>query len=85
MTLTGTHRARNGGSGGIGRAARLAFARAAADVVVKCATARAEAEALLVQMRSRGPRALTVQANVTGEAEVGRMETLVVADGRVFP
>jgi len=36
-------------------------------------------------MRSRGRRALTVQANVTGEAEVGRMETLVVAGGRVFP
>ena len=59
-----------GGSGGIGRAACLGFARAGADVVVHYRSSEAEAEAVAAEIRALGRRAATVQADVTRPDEV---------------
>jgi NAD(P)-dependent dehydrogenase (short-subunit alcohol dehydrogenase family) len=62
-----------GGSRGIGRAACLGFARAGADVVVHYRSRAAEAEAVAEEIRALGPRAWTVQGDVTSPDEVTQM------------
>jgi 3-oxoacyl-[acyl-carrier protein] reductase len=62
-----------GGSGGIGRAACLGFARAGADVIVHFRSSEAEAAATAAEIRALGRRALAVQADVTRPQEVGSM------------
>jgi 3-oxoacyl-[acyl-carrier protein] reductase len=62
-----------GGSRGIGRSACLAFARAGADVVVHCGSARADAENVADEVRALGRRACVVQAEVADESQVARM------------
>jgi 3-oxoacyl-[acyl-carrier protein] reductase len=62
-----------GGSGGIGRAACLGFARAGADVVVHYRSAAADAESVAAEIQALGRRAETVQADVTRTDEVKRM------------
>jgi NAD(P)-dependent dehydrogenase (short-subunit alcohol dehydrogenase family) len=73
VTLAGRTALVTGGSRGIGRAACLAFARAGADVVVHYATRGDRAEEVAGAVRTLGCRALTVQADVTDEAQVARM------------
>jgi 3-oxoacyl-[acyl-carrier protein] reductase len=62
-----------GGSRGIGRAACLGFARAGADVAVHYRSLGEEAEAAVAEIRSLGRRAISVRADITSAAEVGRM------------
>jgi NAD(P)-dependent dehydrogenase (short-subunit alcohol dehydrogenase family) len=62
-----------GGSGGIGRAACLGFARAGADVVVHYHAARQRAEAVAAEVEALGRLARVVQADVTDPASVARM------------
>jgi 3-oxoacyl-[acyl-carrier protein] reductase len=62
-----------GGSGGIGRAACLGFARSGADVVVHYGTHETAAEEAAAEIRGLGRRALVVQADVTRPDEVARM------------
>ena len=62
-----------GGSGGIGRAACLGFARAGADVVVHYRAAAAVAESVAAEVRALGRHVETVQADVTRAEEVRRM------------
>jgi 3-oxoacyl-[acyl-carrier protein] reductase len=62
-----------GGSRGIGRAACLAFARAGAGVVVHYRSSAAQAEEVATEIRSLGPDARTVQADITSPDEVARM------------
>jgi 3-oxoacyl-[acyl-carrier protein] reductase len=71
--LTGRTALVTGGSRGIGRAACLGFARAGADVVVHYRSGAEDAEAVAGEIRSLGPRAWTVQGDVTSPDDVTRM------------
>jgi len=71
--LTGRTALVTGGSGGIGRAACLAFARAGADVVVHYRSSTTQAEEIAAEIRSLGCGARTVQADVTSPGEVAHM------------
>lgn len=68
-----------GGSRGIGCAACLGFARAGADVAVHYRSLADEAEATAEEIRSRGQRAIAVQADLTRADEVERMAGEVAA------
>ena len=62
-----------GGSGGIGSAACLAFARAGASVVVHYMGGRERAEKVVDAVGAAGGRAVAVRADITDEGEVGRL------------
>ena len=63
----------SGASSGIGRAVALALGQAGADVVVNYVSGRDAAEAVAAEIRGFGPRAMTVQADVSQESEVQSM------------
>jgi 3-oxoacyl-[acyl-carrier protein] reductase len=73
LVLSGRTALVTGGSGGIGRAACLGFARAGADVVVHYRSLAPAAEETAAGVRDLGRRALVVQADVTRADEVARM------------
>jgi 3-oxoacyl-[acyl-carrier protein] reductase/(S)-1-phenylethanol dehydrogenase len=79
VSLDGRTALVTGGSRGIGRSACIAFARAGADVVVHCHSARADAEAVADDVRTLGRRALVVHGDVTDEAAVAAMVDEVAA------
>ena len=62
-----------GGSQGIGRAIAIALARSGASVAVNFRTHKAEAEAVAETIRTLGPRALAVEADVCRADDVRRM------------
>jgi glucose 1-dehydrogenase len=62
-----------GANSGIGRAIALALGRAGADVVVNYVSGRDAAEAVAAEVRSFGPRAIAVQADVGQESAVEGM------------
>jgi len=81
-----------GGSRGIGAAAALKFAEAGADVVVNYATAELEASRVVQLARSKGGRAISIQADVSqfeqvrhlfdrALEEMGRIDVLVANAG----
>src|ERR1700731_469737 len=73
-----------GGSRGIGAAAALKFAEAGADVVVNYHSHEAEASRVAEQVRSRGVRAIAVQADVSRHEEVEALFNRPLADlGRI--
>ncbi|MDB5986356.1 MAG: family oxidoreductase [Nevskia sp.] len=65
-----------GGSGGIGRAVALSFARAGTDVAVAYRSKQAEAEKVAGEIRALGHKATIHQADVTQPAQV---EAIVAA------
>jgi 3-oxoacyl-[acyl-carrier protein] reductase len=71
--LTGKIALVTGGSRGIGRAAAVALAKAGADVAVNFNRRAAEAQAVCVEVKAGGRRALTVKADVSKPAEVARL------------
>jgi 3-oxoacyl-[acyl-carrier protein] reductase len=71
--LTGRRVLVTGGSGGIGRAACVGFARAGADVVVHYHTDREAAERVAAEVRNAGRAAAVVQADITSAGEVETM------------
>lgn len=75
--LTGKTALVTGGSRGIGRAAAVALAKVGADVAVNFSRRDAEAQAVCVEVRVVGRRALGVKADVSKAAEVaGLVETV---------
>jgi glucose 1-dehydrogenase len=62
-----------GASSGIGRAIALALGRAGANVVVNCRARPEDAEAVAADIRAAGSGAITVQADVSDEAQVQAM------------
>ena len=85
LDLSGRTALVTGGSGGIGRAACLGFARAGADVAVHFKDRRPRAEAAVDEIRTLGRRATAVRADVTRPDEVARMmeEVGAFANGRL--
>ncbi len=69
-----------GAGRGIGRAIALDLARAGADVVVNYNRSRQRAEEVARSIEAMGRRALAVQADVGGKADVDRMFDRVEAD-----
>lgn len=69
-----------GASRGIGAAIALACARAGHDVAINFAQDHLAAEAVAVQVRGLGRRALTVQADVADEAQVLAMFQRIAAE-----
>jgi glucose 1-dehydrogenase len=59
-----------GANSGIGRAIAIALGRAGADVIINYLTKPVDAEAVAEEIRSSGQRAITVQADVSDEAQV---------------
>jgi 3-oxoacyl-[acyl-carrier protein] reductase len=73
-----------GASRGIGRAIACALAHAGVDVAINFRERASDAEAAAAEVRAFGRRSLTVQADVSQCAEVGRMVEAVEATlGRV--
>lgn len=62
-----------GGSRGLGRAISSALAEQGAHVLVNYARNEAQAQAVVDEIASRGGQATAVRADVTDEAEVGRL------------
>jgi 3-oxoacyl-[acyl-carrier protein] reductase len=62
-----------GGVRKIGRAIALTLAREGAAVAVNAKSSREEAEGVVREIEALGGRARAIMADVTGEAEVGRM------------
>jgi 3-oxoacyl-[acyl-carrier protein] reductase len=62
-----------GGSRGIGRAVAMALAEAGAQVAVNYRTRRAEAEAVCIEIKSQGGKAIVIQANVSIATQVAEM------------
>ncbi|MGH9747588.1 MAG: SDR family NAD(P)-dependent oxidoreductase [Candidatus Acidiferrales bacterium] len=57
----------------IGRSIALRLAEAGADVVVNYATSKVEADAVVVEIRGMGRKAIAVKADVSKRAEVGQL------------
>jgi 3-oxoacyl-[acyl-carrier protein] reductase len=66
-----------GASRGIGRAVALSLAAAGADVAVNFRVAKEEADSLADEIKKRGRRCLTIQADVSKEPEVERLVSAV--------
>jgi glucose 1-dehydrogenase len=62
-----------GANSGIGRAIAISLGNAGANVVVDYVTKPEDAEAVALQIRSAGPRAMTLRADVGDEAQVQAM------------
>lgn len=84
-----------GGAKRIGRSIALRFAEEGADVAVNYETSRAEAEAVVAEIRALGRRSFAVQGNVAHrgdvqkifaaiESEFGRLDILVNNAGMFF-
>lgn len=69
-----------GGGTGIGRAVALGLAGAGASVAVNYSRSRTDAEATAEAIRSRGGRAITVQADISQEREAGDLVARVVRE-----
>lgn len=69
-----------GGASGIGRATALAFAREGAKVVVATARSIEAAEDTARQIRESGGEAISVQCDVSNEAQVAAMVARAVAE-----
>src|ERR1700761_6716724 len=63
-TLSGKTALVTGASRGIGRASALALAKAGAQVLVHCGRGKAEAEAVVQEIRDNGGRARAVPADL---------------------
>lgn len=72
-TLNGQIALVTGASRGIGAAIAVALAEAGADVAVNYRTRQGEAEAVCVQIRSLGRRAVAIAADVSRAGEVSEM------------
>lgn len=72
-----------GGSGGIGRACALAFARAGHDVAITYLDNRAGAEAVVAAVRGMGRRALMARADTAVERDV--VEAFAAVDAGLGP
>ena len=73
MDLNGKAALVTGGAHRLGRAFALALARAGADVLVDYHSSAAEAERTVADIRALGRRAEAVRADVSSEADVGRL------------
>src|SRR6201997_2479204 len=62
-----------GASSGIGRAIALSLGDAGADVVINYVSGEEKAQALADEIRGKGPRALTLRADVSDETQVRAM------------
>lgn len=69
-----------GSSRGIGAAIAIKLASRGADIAINYHASAAAAEEVAAQVRAQGVRALTVQANVTSQAEVTALFETVVRD-----
>ena len=69
-----------GANSGIGRAIAIALGRAGADVIINYVANPADAEAVAEEIRGGGQRAMTVQADVSDEAQVQAMFASAVRD-----
>lgn len=69
-----------GASSGIGRAVALALAQAGADVVVNHVSDPEAAEAVVMQIRASGRRAMAIRADVSLEGEVEAMFAQAIAE-----
>jgi glucose 1-dehydrogenase len=69
-----------GGNSGIGRAIALQLGKAGADVVVNYVVKPEDAEAVADEIRASGQRAMTVQADVSDEAQVQAMFAAAVKE-----
>lgn len=78
--LTGKIALVTGASRGIGRAIVVALAQAGVDVAVNYRTQAEQAEAVCVQIRQGGRRAIAVQADVSQAAAVDRLIEAVERD-----
>ena len=73
-----------GASQGIGRGIALGLAEAGADIVVNCDRSVDKAEAVAMEIRARGRRALEVKADVSNSTDVKRMvQDTLKAFGRI--
>ncbi len=77
ISLAGRTALVTGGSRGIGRATALLLARAGADVALTYHARAAEAEAVAVEIRALGRRALTVGGDLADPVVVDRMADAV--------
>lgn len=73
MPLKGQRALVTGASSGIGRAIAVALAEAGASVVINYHSQASEADAVTQEIKGRGGRALTLQADVSKEDQVERM------------
>jgi glucose 1-dehydrogenase len=62
-----------GATSGIGRAIALALGEAGADVLVNYVSGEDEAQALVEEIRAKGPRAIAVRADAADERQVREM------------
>jgi glucose 1-dehydrogenase len=69
-----------GANSGIGRAIALALGRAGADVIINYVSAPEEAERIAGEIRRRGRRAMTAEADVSNETEVRAMFATAVRE-----
>ena len=69
-----------GANSGIGRAIAISLGKAGANVVVNYVTKPEDAEAVALEIRSGGQRALTAQADVGDEAQVQAMFAAAVRE-----
>jgi glucose 1-dehydrogenase len=69
-----------GANSGIGRAIAIALGRAGANVVVNYVTRPEDAEAVVEEIRSKGQRAMSVQADVADERQVQAMFAQAVSE-----
>jgi glucose 1-dehydrogenase len=69
-----------GANSGIGRAIAIALGRAGASVVVNYVTRPEDAEAVVEEIRSKGQRAMSVQADVADERQVQAMFAQAVSE-----
>lgn len=78
-SLTGKVALVTGGGRGIGRAIAEGLAAAGATVAINYSRTKSGAEAALAAIREKGGRAMTIQADLSAEADVAAMVQAVVA------
>ncbi len=80
QSLVGQPALVTGANSGIGRAVAVGLARAGADVAVNFVTHPEAADAVVQEIHALGRRAITIEADVSVEADVERMFATAIAE-----